>query len=87
MRTHRWWIGLFALSFAAVLYACGGAQTPSGSASADTCPVLSAGPPPVCAEGCVWDGEVCRKHSGIIMPDYHGRDGGKQHPTSAEGSP
>lgn len=73
---RRWWIGLLGLSFAAVIYACGGTQTASSEGSADTCPLLDAGPPPVCPEGCTWDGDVCRKHSGIIMP-YDKPDGGR----------
>jgi hypothetical protein len=37
------------------------------SASADTCPVLDAGPPPVCPDGCRWNGTECRKDSGVII--------------------
>jgi hypothetical protein len=56
-------------SLIALLAAC--AETPPAaapSASADTCPVVSAGPPPVCPDGCRWNGTECRKDSGIIMP-------------------
>ena len=84
---RRWLMGLVIPAFVS-LYACGGAQTaPSGGDGAgdsagngagDVCPVLDPGPPPVCPEGCVWDGETCRKHSGIIMPDA--RDGGAPTP-------
>jgi hypothetical protein len=42
------------------------AAAPSGSG--DTCPLLDAGPPPVCPDGCRWNGTECRKDSGIIMP-------------------
>ena len=76
---RRWWIGLLALPLTIAIYACGGAQTPSDTASGDVCPVLNAGPPPVCSEGCSWDGEACRKHSGIIMPDKR-PDGGSPPP-------
>ena len=59
---------------ASALYACGGSSTPADSppadsASSDTCPVVSPGPPPVCPEGCEWNGVECRKHSSVIMPD------------------
>lgn len=64
---------------AAALFACGGSSTPTetppaSGASSDTCPIVSPGPPPVCPEGCEWNGTECRKHSSIIMPDA--RDGG-----------
>ena len=55
-------------SFLALLAAC--SQTPHAaapSASADTCPLISVGPPPVCPEGCRWNGAECRKDSGIII--------------------
>ena len=44
--------------------ACGGAQPApaNASGSGEICPLLDAGPPPVCPEGCVWDGETCRNH-------------------------
>jgi hypothetical protein len=71
------WTTILALPLAVAIYACGGAQTPSTTASdGDTCPLVNAGPPPVCPEGCTWDGEVCRKHSGIIMPDVRVDGGG-----------
>lgn len=59
--------------------AAGAAGASSASASAtssdDSCPLVSAGPPPVCPEGCVWNGKECRKREGIIMDDAH-RDAG-----------
>ena len=54
----------------AILAACSEpppAAAPSGSG--DTCPLLDAGPPPVCPDGCRWNGTECRKDSGIIMED------------------
>jgi hypothetical protein len=76
---------LFVLPVLVALHAaCGGAQpAPSNaSGSGETCPVIDAGPPPVCPEGCVWDGDTCRKHSGIIVMDSHTRpDGGSPHPS------
>ncbi len=56
-------------------YACGGgsspneAAAPSGASSEETCPLVSPGPPPVCPEGCNWNGSECRKGSGIIVFD------------------
>jgi hypothetical protein len=50
----------------ALLAAC--SQTPPAAApSGDTCPVLDAGPPPSCPQGCRWNGTECRKDSGIIL--------------------
>ncbi len=74
---RRWWFGLLVVPAAFVVVACGGAQTDgnnAGSAAADTCPVVDPGPPAVCPEGCTWDGQECRKHSGVIIIDA--RDGG-----------
>jgi len=82
---------LFFVSFAAAAtYACGSATptnetTPSGSsdtqsADSDICPILDPGPPPKCPDGCVWNGQECRKDSSIVMPDLTSRpDGGRQH--------
>lgn len=41
------------------------AATPSGSG--DACPLLDAGPPPICPDGCRWNGTECRKDSGVII--------------------
>jgi len=77
---RRFLIPLLGLPLALAIYSCGGAQTPSSKASGETCPLVNAGPPPVCPEGCTWDGEVCRKHSGIIV-DALRPDGGSPIPT------
>jgi hypothetical protein len=37
------------------------------TASGDSCPLVSAGPPAVCPDGCRWNGAECRKDSGIII--------------------
>lgn len=71
---RRWCLGLLVLPALVGLFACSGAQPEASNAGADVCPVLNAGPPPVCPEGCTWDGEQCRKHSGIIIIDA--RDAG-----------
>ena len=79
-----WWYGpdfttendplfdkLFRGHLRAVYTACGGTQpepTTAGSAG-ETCPLIDAGPPPVCPRECRWDGKECRKHSGIIIYD------------------
>jgi hypothetical protein len=66
-------------SLFALLAACSQTQPAvSPSASTDTCPLLDAGPPPVCPDGCRWNGTECRKDSGIIVP-WEVRDGG-HHP-------
>ncbi len=78
-------LALFILPVLVALHAgCGGAQpVPSRAAgSGETCPVIDAGPPPVCPDGCAWDGETCRKHSGIIVMDLLPRpDGGAPPPS------
>jgi hypothetical protein len=70
---RRWWMGLLGLPVIVAMLACGASptnsSTASDTASGDSCPLVNAGPPPVCPEGCTWDGKECRKHSGIIMPD------------------
>ena len=83
---RRWSILLLLPLTAAAIYACGGTQTPSSASSADTCPLLDAGPPEVCPEGCYWaaDTKECRKHSGVIMDDAKKADSGA--PTSTPGS-
>jgi hypothetical protein len=54
----------------ALLAACAPAPPAAApSASGDTCPLVSAGPPPVCPEGCRWNGAECRKDSGIVIYD------------------
>jgi len=68
------------------MYACGSSTPASNSpdnessgqtAASDTCPLLDAGPPPECPEGCVWNGTECRKNSSIVMPDVKkNKDGG-----------
>jgi hypothetical protein len=68
----RWWMGLLGVSVVVAVVACGASPPTSSAApeaaSDDTCPLLNAGPPAVCPEGCDWNGTVCRKGSGIIMP-------------------
>ncbi len=70
---------------AAGAYACGGAATePAAPAADEVCPLVDAGPPPVCPEGCDWNGKECRKKGGIIVYDnkVRIRDGGADaHPT------
>jgi hypothetical protein len=52
----------------ALLAACTKTQpTPTASESGETCSLVDAGPPPVCPDGCHWNGKECRKNSGIIM--------------------
>jgi hypothetical protein len=79
---RRWWMCLLGLPVVAVV-ACGASPTTSTTASelasGDTCPLLNAGPPAVCPEGCNWNGTECRKDSGIIMPDAR-PDGGRPPP-------
>jgi hypothetical protein len=63
--------GFFSTSLFALLTAC--SETPPAahpSASGDTCPLIDAGPPPVCPTGCRWNGTECRKDSGIIIVDH-----------------
>lgn len=66
------------LSSAALLglAACSGAPSapagadPAGAAAeGEVCPLVSPGPPPVCPDGCVWNGKECRKQGGIIIFD------------------
>jgi hypothetical protein len=68
---RQWCLGLFVLPALVTLYACGASQpaasNDASSAAGDSCPVVDPGPPPVCPEGCTWDGETCRKHSGVIV--------------------
>jgi hypothetical protein len=66
---RRWSILLLISLTAAGIYACGGASVPTNTPSTDACPLLNAGPPPVCPDGCYWaeDSKECRKHSGIIL--------------------
>jgi hypothetical protein len=70
---RRFWIGLFGLPLVMAVYACAGSkpvsEPVSGTASDDNCPLLDAGPPPVCPEGCDWNDNACRKHSGIIVEE------------------
>jgi hypothetical protein len=47
---------------------------PAAAVAGDVCPLISAGPPPVCPDGCVWNGKECRQREGIIMDNA--RDGG-----------
>ena len=70
---RKWWIALLSLPLVILLYACGGGRLPNKDPddldiTGDVCPLVDAGTPPVCPEGCAWDGAVCRRHSGIIMP-------------------
>jgi hypothetical protein len=62
-------IGLFlsTLSLTLVLAGCKTAGPPPAASpsSGDTCPLVSAGPPPVCPSGCAWNGTECRKHAPI----------------------
>jgi hypothetical protein len=80
-------IFLFVSLAALATYACG-STTPTGNtpdnnesssqtADGETCPLLDAGPPPQCPEGCVWNSKECRKNSSIVMPDVKDtKDGG-----------
>jgi hypothetical protein len=77
---RRWSILLLISLTAAGIYACGGGQTPSDTSSTETCPLLDAGPPPVCPDGCLWNGTECRKKLGIIMEGSK-RDSGAPAPT------
>ena len=74
---HRLLILLLTPLTAVAIYACGGAPTPSNTSSTDTCPLLDAGPPPVCPPGCYWavDTKECRKDSSIIMEGAKGDSG------------
>jgi hypothetical protein len=74
------------------MYACAGASEPADTpaspaagsqSSGDICPLLDAGPPPVCPEGCYWaaDTKECRKQSGIIWEG--GKDGDAGAPPDA----
>jgi hypothetical protein len=60
---------LSTLPLTLVLAACGsaGPGPASSPSSPDTCPLLDAGPPPACPEGCAWNGTECRKHAPIIV--------------------
>lgn len=71
---RRLWIGLLGLPLLVAVYACGAPQPAPAKAVADTCPLVSPGPPPVCPEDCHWDGDECRVGRGIIV--YTVRDGG-----------
>jgi len=73
---RRLWVGLLVLPVLTVFFACGSGQSEpaTSNASSDTCPVVDPGPPPVCPEGCTWNGEECRKNSGVLILDAH--DGG-----------
>jgi hypothetical protein len=59
------------------LVACGTTQEqqndpskgPASSVEGEVCPTVDPGPPPVCPEGCQWNGTECRKKSGIIVYD------------------
>lgn len=77
---RRWWMGLLGVPVVVAVVACGASQTTSSTASdtasADTCPLLDAGPPQVCPEGCHWNGKECRKDSGVIIEDILKLDGG-----------
>jgi hypothetical protein len=76
-------IGLFlsTLSLTLVLAACktAGPSEVSSPSSGDTCPTLNAGPPPVCPDGCAWNGTECRKHAPIIVEGSRPADQGPKH--------
>lgn len=66
------------LAGALFLVACGAAQEPakepdaSGSktvAEGEVCPPVEPGPPPVCPDGCEFDGTECRAKRPIIIYD------------------
>jgi hypothetical protein len=79
---RRLWLGALVLLPIAAFFACGGSQPEANKAGdSDVCQLMDPGPPPVCPEGCKWDGAECRKHSGVIMIDSR-RDGGR--PPSAD---
>lgn len=88
---RRLWLGALVLLPVAAFIACGGSQPEASNAvgsagDSDVCPLVDPGPPPVCPEGCKWNGEECRKHSGVIIIDKSdgGAGGGS---TSATGEP
>jgi hypothetical protein len=53
----------------AVVAACTQTPATAPSGSGKTCPLVDAGPPPVCPDGCRWNGTECRNASGIIIYD------------------
>jgi hypothetical protein len=83
---RRLWLGVFVLLPITAFIACGGSQPEASNAagSSDVCPLVDPGPPPVCPEGCTWNGEECRKHSGVLIidsrPDGGGADSGEAPP-------
>jgi hypothetical protein len=79
---RRWWLSVVVLPPIVAFFACGGSQQQANNnAGSDVCPLVDPGPPPVCPEGCTWDGEECRKHSGVLIIDSR-RDGGRSGPSS-----
>ncbi len=61
---------LSSLSLACVLAACrsAGPAPASTPSSITTCPLVDAGPPPVCPSGCAWYGTECRQQGPIVVP-------------------
>jgi hypothetical protein len=56
------------------LSACEKSPAPDATSSEETCPLVDAGPPAVCPDGCKWNGKECKKYRSIIMDGA--RDGG-----------
>lgn len=79
---RRWWLSIVVFPPIVAFFACGGSQQEPNNAGSDVCPVVDPGPPPVCPEGCAWDGEECRKHSGVLIIDGR-HDGGTSDASSA----
>lgn len=66
------------LAGALFLAACGGGQEPAKDPAAEggksiaegeVCPTSDPGPPPVCPEGCTWNGAECRASRPIVVYD------------------
>src|SRR5690349_18973002 len=69
---RRWSIVLLGLFFSAAMIGCGPPQPApvvSSQESDDICVPISEGPPPVCPEGCKWNGKECTRRQGIMMVD------------------
>src|SRR5262245_1402545 len=78
----RWFVLVLGTLIAPALCACGGASTPPGASSDEDCPLVDAGPPPVCTAGCTWNGSACKKTRGIIIDFERGDAGSPPGPVS-----